>query len=192
MINSDSNIVLEFNLQLYERVIPCAYSRGRQIRGRSKWVICTCFCYNYFFITRLIYFKLQINILFPQETHFLWADRRHIHSANILILFQQFVQEHLYRRVYTLNVTACLHKSWGETHKRRDYQCKQWFPVCTWALQATDPKHDILTALHHILMRLTVRLRYSFQLIGRLKHENNNINFTKINDVIMTLEQIVP
>lgn len=138
-MNSDLNVV--FKLQLHEGVIPRIYSRGRQIRVISKWVACFCY-YFFFFIARLIYFKLQINILFLQVTNFLWADRMHGHSANIFILTRQLVQEHLYRRVDTLVVSACFHKSWGETHKRRGYQRKQWFPVCTWALQA---KHDTWT-----------------------------------------------
>lgn len=35
-MNSDSNAVLEFKLELYGGVIPRIYSRGRQIRVISK------------------------------------------------------------------------------------------------------------------------------------------------------------
>lgn len=161
---------------------------------RYALVICTSVfvIIIFFFITRLIYFKLQINILFLQVTNFLWADRRHIHSANILILTRQFVQERLYRRVCTLSVTACLHKSWGETHKRRGHQCKQWFPVCTWALQATDTKHDTLTASLHTLVIWPLDWGARFSSLVGWNMRITVLILQKWKTVIMTLEQMVP
>lgn len=101
------------------------------------------FCYHFvFFITRLIYFKLQINILFLQVANFLRADRRHIHSANISILIRPWIF------IALMLLRVC-------TNLEGKHVKDEVIDVNTDFQSATDTKQDILPVFHHMLLRTT-------------------------------------